>query len=140
MELLHTLTLRSDYTEVEKVEELLDQLQQQLGFDDQIYARLMLTVSEAATNGIVHGNKLDSNKILTIEAYQSENKLIIVTTDEGEGFDPEELPDPRKEENLLKPSGRGVFLMKEYADEVDYSEKGSRLTLTFLLNESDVKN
>ncbi|HET8865179.1 MAG TPA: ATP-binding protein [Gracilimonas sp.] len=133
MKLLQTLTLRSSYEEIEKVEGLLNDLQSELGFNDEFYARLMLAVSEAATNGIVHGNQLDESKSLEITAFQDGNLLIFETRDEGEGFDPDTLPDPLAEENLLKTSGRGVFLMEEYADRVEYSEGGTRLTLTFNL-------
>ncbi|WP_020401863.1 ATP-binding protein [Gracilimonas tropica] len=133
MKLIHTLTLQSTYEEVERVEELLNTLQEELSFGDDFYARLMLAVSEAATNGIVHGNKLDASKEVEIKVYRSDQKLIFETKDQGQGFDPEEIPDPLAEENLLKTSGRGVFLMEEYADAVDYSENGTCLTLTFNL-------
>ncbi|MDZ7756405.1 ATP-binding protein [Rhodohalobacter sp.] len=134
MKLLHELTLKSAYEEVEKLEGLLNKLQEQLGFNDEFYARLMLAVSEAATNAIVHGNKLDESKNTVVAAYRDGNKLIFVTTDEGEGFKPDELPDPIAEENLLSTSGRGVFLMKEYADEVFFEEDGRKLTLSFILD------
>ena len=133
MKLLQTLTLKSTYEEVERVEGLLNALQKEFGFGDDFYARLMLAVSEAATNGILHGNKLDASKTVELKAYQDGEKLVFESKDQGEGFDPDEVPDPLAEENLLKTSGRGVFLMKEYADEVDYSENGTRLTLTFNL-------
>ncbi len=135
MKLLQTLTIKSTYKEVERVEEMLNALQSDLGFGDEFYARLMLGVSEAATNGILHGNKLDASKTVDIQAFKDQDKLIFETTDQGEGFNPEEIPDPLAEENLLKTSGRGVFLMKEYADEVNYSEGGTKLTLTFNLPE-----
>lgn len=135
MKLLQTLTLHSTYEEVEKVELMLSSLQDKIGFDDEFYARLMLAVSEAATNGILHGNKLDESKTVTIKAYQDQNTLIFESKDQGEGFDPDNVPDPLAEENLLKTSGRGVFLMKEYADKVDYSEKGTKLKLVFNLPE-----
>ncbi|MDZ7756235.1 ATP-binding protein [Rhodohalobacter sp.] len=133
MKLLQTLTLHSTYEEVERVEQLLNSLQDELGFGDEFYARLMLAVSEAATNGILHGNKLDASKTVEIKAFRDNDKLIFETTDQGEGFEPEDAPDPLAEENLLKTSGRGIFLMKEYADKVTYSEEGTRLTLTFNL-------
>lgn len=136
MKLLQSLTLKSKYEEVEKVEGLLNALQQELGFNDELYARLMLAVSEAATNAIVHGNKLDASKTVEINAYQDGAKLVVITKDEGKGFDPDEIPNPLAEENLMKPSGRGVFLMEEYADEVAYSEGGRTLTLGFNLSAS----
>ena len=135
MKLLQTLTLQSTYDEIEKVEILLSSLQRELGFGDEFYARLMLTVSEAATNGILHGNKLDESKTVDIKAFADNGKLIFETKDQGEGFNPEDIPDPLAEENLLKTSGRGVFLMEEYADEVTYSEGGTKLKLVFDLPE-----
>lgn len=120
MELTITYELSSTYEELERVEHLLNELQEQLGFDDEFYARLMLTVSEASTNAVVHGNKLDPSKKATITAEADEKVLTIITTDEGSGFVPEEVPNPLAEENLLKTSGRGVFLMQEYADETEY--------------------
>lgn len=134
MKLLHKLILKSEYEEVEKLEGLLNKLQKKLEFDDEFYARLMLAVSEAATNAIVHGNRLDGSKKAVVAVYHDENKLTFVTTDEGEGFEPDALPDPIAEENLFNTSGRGVFLMKEYADEVIFEDNGRKLTLSFYLD------
>ncbi len=127
------LVLTSSYEELERVEGLLNDLQEALGFDNDFYARLMLTVSEAATNAVVHGNDLDASKKATILAEASQSELIVTTTDEGEGFDPDAVPNPLAEENLLLPSGRGVFLMQEYADEVEYQDEGRTLILKFNL-------
>lgn len=135
MKLLQTLTLKSSYEEIEKVEGLLNDLQSELGFNDEFYARLMLAVSEAATNGIVHGNQLDESKSVEISAFRDGDLLVFETRDEGEGFDPETLPDPLAKENLMKTSGRGVFLMEEYADEVEYSDGGTKLTLKFKVSD-----
>lgn len=134
MKLLHKLTLKSAYEEVERLEGFLNKLQKELEFDDEFYARLMLAVSEAATNAIVHGNKLDESKNAEVAAYLDNGKLTFITTDEGDGFKPDELPDPVAEENLFNTSGRGVFLMKEYADEVYFEDDGRKLTLSFNLS------
>ncbi len=133
MNLRKELVLKSTYEELEKVEHLLNELQSEIGFNDEFYARLMLTVSEAATNGVVHGNQLDESKKVHIVAESNGTTLTISTKDEGDGFDPEEVEDPLAEENLLKPSGRGVFLMGEYADEVTYEDDGTKLILKFKL-------
>lgn len=134
MKLLESLSFKSTYEEVENVGEVLTTLQQKLNFSDELYARMMLAVSEAITNGILHGNKLDENKTVELLAYQDGDKLLFVSKDEGEGFDREKIPNPTAEENLLKPSGRGVFLMEEYADDVSYTDGGSTITLTFTLS------
>lgn len=134
MNIRKKLVLKSEYEEVEKVEQLLNELQEEIGFNDEFYAKLMLTVSEAATNGIVHGNQLDASKKVVLTASYDGKKLTFTSKDEGPGFEPDEVPNPLAEENLLKPSGRGVFLMKEYADEVEYLENGTKLVLGFKLS------
>ncbi|MEX0610191.1 MAG: ATP-binding protein [Balneolaceae bacterium] len=135
MELLQELTLHSRFEEVEKVEGILNAVQKELGFNDELYAKLMLAVSEAVTNGILHGNQLDSSKKVVLKAFvdEAESKLIFESKDEGPGFNSDEIPDPLANENLLKTSGRGVFLMKEYADDVQYMEGGTKIRLTFNL-------
>ncbi len=127
------LMLASSYAELERVEGLLNQLQQALGFDDDFYARLMLSVSEAATNAVVHGNKLDLSKKVMIQAKANTTILTFTITDEGNGFDPEDIANPVDEENLLNTSGRGVFLMREYTDEIEFQDNGRKLILTFNL-------
>ena len=127
------LMLASSYAELERVEGLLNQLQQALGFDDDFYARLMLSVSEAATNAVVHGNKLDLSKKVMIQAKANTAILTFTITDEGNGFDPEDIANPVDEENLLNTSGRGVFLMREYTDEIEFQDDGRKLILTFNL-------
>jgi len=127
------LELISKFEESAKLEGFLNSLQQALNFDDELYAKLMLVVSEAVTNAIMHGNKEDKSKKVFITAQSDSEELTFIVKDEGEGFDPDSLPDPLNEENLLKTSGRGVFLMEEYADQVSFSDNGSTLTLKFNL-------
>lgn len=131
MQLIKELVIRSTYEELEKAEGFLNDLQAKLNFSDEFYARLMLTVSEGITNGAVHGNELDENKKVTTRAFLDGNTLIIEVSDEGEGFNPGDVPDPLAAENLLKTSGRGVFLMEEYADKAEYLDEGNRLRLCF---------
>lgn len=133
MQVLLTKELSSRFEEAEKSEDILNELQDKLGFDDEFYARLMLTVSEAITNAIVHGNKLDKTKKVKVDVKLDGKVLIFIITDEGEGFNPEKVKDPLLEENLLKTSGRGVFLMNEYADNVEYLDNGTTIMLYFNL-------
>jgi len=136
MKLLQQQKFISRYEEVEKVEVFLNKLQDELKFDNEFYAMLMLVVSEAVTNGIVHGNKLDESKSVFLKAFLDEknHELIFESQDEGEGFKPELVPDPLAEENLLKASGRGVYLMKEYANDVQYKDGGTTIRITFSLS------
>jgi serine/threonine-protein kinase RsbW len=128
-----TLTLSSDFDEIQRVESFVDELQDWISFDDDTYGNVMLALSEAVTNAIVHGNKQDSDKKVHIKASQSNQKLTISIKDEGEGFDPSSLPDPLQDENLLKEGGRGVYLIEQFADEVTYSEGGTKITVRFLV-------
>ena len=128
------LILKSEFDEVQKLEGYMNDLQDWLGFDDDNYARIMLTLSEAATNAIVHGNEEDPSKKVYIESTGNTSTLTITVKDEGPGFDPDELANPLKEENLLNEGGRGVYLIEEYADELTFNKKGNELKMTFKLD------
>ena len=128
-------TFKSTLEELNRLPYILDQISKTFGLNSETEAKLMLTVSEAVTNAIRHGNKENPAKKATmIVTGTNHNELEITVSDEGDGFKPQEVPDPLADENLLKTSGRGVYLMKEYADKVSYNEKGNELTLTFKLN------
>jgi serine/threonine-protein kinase RsbW len=128
------IILDSTFEEVERLEDYLNELQEWADFSDEDYARIMLTLSEAATNAIVHGNKENPNKKVTIRCKLVDKKLVISVKDEGAGFDPSNIPDPLKEENLLNVGGRGVYLIKEYADELRFEENGTKLIMAFELD------
>lgn len=126
------LVLSSSFEEIEKVESYVKSLQERLDFHNDEFARIMLALSEAVTNAIVHGNEEEESKSVTIRSrLENEGRLKISVEDEGKGFDREELPDPLKEENLLKEGGRGVYLIEQYTDGMEYNEKGTRITMTF---------
>jgi serine/threonine-protein kinase RsbW len=128
------IVLNSSYEEVEKLEQYVKELQQWAGFGDEDQARIMLTLSEAATNAIVHGNKENPDKKVVITGRLSDKTLIISVQDEGNGFDPSKLPDPLKKENLLNEGGRGVYLIEQYADKIQFEENGTKLKMTFKLD------
>lgn len=128
------LILESKFEEVQKLESYLNDLQDWANFNDEDYARIMLTLSEAATNAIIHGNKEIKGKKVTIRCTCKQDQLVITVSDEGEGFSPEEVPDPLKKENLMNEGGRGVYLIEEYADSVDYIDNGTTIRMTFKLN------
>ena len=80
-----------------------------------------MAVREAMTNAVIHGNKLDETKFVEIIVKSSLDALEISVHDQGPGFNPETISDPTKEENILKTSGRGIFFMRNFFDEVDWS-------------------
>lgn len=125
------LILKSDLQELNKLEDFVKDVEAAAELSEEVGGNIMLLLSEAVANGIIHGNKQNPEKDVTIEAFVKEHIVEIVVSDEGAGFNPQEIPNPLAEENLLKTGGRGVYLMKEYADEVWYNEKGNQIKLTF---------
>ncbi len=126
-----TLSLPSSYEALEQLEPFVNELQQWASFSDEDQNRIMLALSEAVNNAIVHGNNLQEDKTVTITASHRDRQFNISVMDEGKGFDPESIPNPLKEQNLLNEGGRGVYLMKQYADSVTFSQNGSKVTMNF---------
>jgi serine/threonine-protein kinase RsbW len=79
-----------------------------------------MAVREAVTNAVLHGNRQDDNKTVDIVLKSSPDAVEISVHDQGPGFNPEEVPDPTANENILKASGRGIFFMRTFMDEVDW--------------------
>lgn len=127
----YTTRLVSDIHEIEKVNAFVKKLIRNTGCCADMEHNILLAVNEAVTNAMLHGNKNDPSKIVVIESEIKNNMLSVVITDQGTGFNPDELPDPREKENLLKTSGRGVWLMHQYADRVVYFNKGKSVKLLF---------
>lgn len=101
-----------------------------LGFPEPVLRlNVYLTLNEALANAVRHGNREDPEKHVHVEAELTSDRVTIWVTDEGPGFDPGTLPDPTAVENLLKTSGRGIFLMRCYMDEVEYLDGGRTLRL-----------
>lgn len=130
------LVLDSKFEEMERLEPFINELKQWADFDDEDAGRIMLALSEAVNNAIIHGNNQNPGKqVIILSTFDEENRTLAISVeDEGEGFDPEEIPDPLKEENLLNEGGRGVYLIKQYADELQFSEGGSIATIIFQLD------
>lgn len=87
--------------------------------DDAAYG-IDMAVREAVTNAVLHGNRQDENKTVDLVLRSSPDALEISVHDQGPGFNPEDVPDPTASENLLKTSGRGIFFMRTFMDEVDW--------------------
>ena len=94
---------------------------EQMDFDKETVEQVNLAVIEAGTNAIRHGNKGDPEKVVQFRFCMDQDKLTVYVKDCGSGFDPERVQDPLSPENFMKPSGRGIFLMKALMDEVEYT-------------------
>lgn len=127
------IVISSEINNISEVELFIDRLTKELNVTDPLYGYIMVSVVEAFTNAVVHGNKSDFNKNVTIQAYIVDRCLSFIVTDQGNGFDFSNLPDPTSPENIENLSGRGVFLMRKLADKVDFLEDGRSVTLTFNL-------
>jgi serine/threonine-protein kinase RsbW len=115
------LEIPSDPNNLITVEEFVNYFSKVLQIDEEKMSGLMLSVTEATTNAIIHANKCDLNKMVSIDVTFENRTLKIVVRDQGSGFDPDKVPDPTMPENLLKDSGRGLYLMKVYMDELRYN-------------------
>jgi serine/threonine-protein kinase RsbW len=104
------------------VEEFVNFFSVELGLELEKMNGLLLAVTEATTNAIIHGNKNNKLKLVRISVFVEGNNLKIIIKDEGKGFDPTIVPDPTDPENLLKDSGRGLYLMKVYMDGLTYNQ------------------
>lgn len=98
------------------------------------YADILISLTEAVNNAIIHGNKADENKKVRINLEQSKSELAVSVTDEGPGFDPSDIPDPTKPENLECCGGRGVLIMNSLADRLSYRNNGSTVEMIFTLS------
>lgn len=116
------------------VESFIDNAKEKYHLDDDIYGNIMIAVTESVNNAIMHGNGSDKNKSVHLSLILEEKLIKFTIKDEGEGFDYQNLPDPTAPENLEKIGGRGIFLMKNLCDEVQFKENGSSIILSFYLN------
>ncbi|MBR8537280.1 ATP-binding protein [Carboxylicivirga sediminis] len=125
------MEFNSETKNINIVEKLIDDLSAQYSLHNDIYGKLLLAVVEGVNNAIVHGNKLDKEKLVVVEYLLDDTRVEFTIKDEGTGFDYTEVPDPTKPENLEKTHGRGIFLMHHLADEIEFENEGSIVKMTF---------
>jgi serine/threonine-protein kinase RsbW len=129
---LFTLQLPSRIESISLLESFIDDLSAKYNFSDEVYANVLTCLSEATINAIVHGNGENADKTVYINLEIIENKrLVFNVSDEGNGFDFNNIPDPTEAKNLENLSGRGVFIIKKLADQCIFNSKGNELELHF---------
>lgn len=128
---MHKLEIGSDVKYMLEVEGLIDEVCSSYELNEDHYGNILIAVTEAVNNAIVHGNLNDEDKKVTIEANKQDKEVVFIISDEGKGFDYTNLPDPTAPENIEKPDGRGIFLMKNLSDEVSFDLNGSKVSITF---------
>ncbi len=124
-------TLDSSLESVNKAEDTATEFATKSGFDSEEVQRISMAVREATVNAVLHGNAYDPRKKVHIAFETAGEALTVTVRDEGKGLDQEEIPDPLAPENLLKQSGRGIFLIRAFMDEVRFRnmEPGTEVTL-----------
>ncbi|WP_138430584.1 ATP-binding protein [Fodinibius saliphilus] len=129
------LILSSTFDQMERIPPFVDELKTWADLEEEDFNRILLTLSEAVNNAIVHGNEQDPDKNTYINVKLNDRTLSISIRDEGDGFDPSDTPDPLKEENLLNEGGRGIYLMEQYADEIQFNDEGREVSVIFYLDD-----
>ena len=119
---------------IRMIESFIDNAKDKFHLDDDIYGNIMIAVTEAVNNAIKHGSKNDSSMNVSLALSLDDSTIKFRIEDQGTGFNYEDLPDPTSPENLEKPGGRGIFLMKHLSDEVDFQEGGRVVELSFYMN------
>ncbi len=117
---------------IKLIEVLVEELKAELNLTDEAEANILVSLSEAVNNAIYHGNQSDPSKEVRISVEKLETELNFTIEDEGKGFDVAKVKDPTAIENLDQPTGRGIFLMRNLADKVEYLFEGRKVIITFL--------
>jgi len=128
------LTISSNPNNILKVENYLRDAQIDMNIDDTKFPDILISLTEAVNNAILHGNNADESKNVEICMEGQTSGIAISVTDEGKGFDPNEIPDPTAPENIECCGGRGVFIMSRLADRISFENNGSTVQMFFKLS------
>ena len=127
------MQLPSNPQSIAIIDNLVEQLDDEMNLGEEMLGNMLISLTEAVNNAIIHGNKLDEKKTVDLKMNLANDVLHFTVHDQGPGFDFNNIPDPTAEENLEKEMGRGIFLIRHLADEVKYSDNGSTIEINFNL-------
>jgi serine/threonine-protein kinase RsbW len=119
---------------IRMIESFIDNARDEFPMDDDIYGNIMISVTEAVNNAIRHGSNMNPEKVVSLALSLDDQALKFRIQDSGTGFNFHNLPDPTLPDNIDKPTGRGIFLMKHLADEVHFLDEGRVVELSFYIN------
>jgi len=125
------IEIASKLDRIPEVEALIDKVSEEMGLNEDHYGNVLIAVTEAVNNAIIHGNKYSETKKVKVGVERVPEGVVFIISDEGAGFDYNNLPDPTAPENLEKPDGRGIFLMKNLSDGVVFDSNGTKVSITF---------
>ena len=119
------LTIPSDLGEARRVQEMIEEALHTCAYTEHDIFAIKLALEEALVNAIKHGNQMDPDKRVFVVYQVTPERFDVRITDEGEGFNPEDVPDPTDERYIDRPCGRGLLLMRGFMTEVEYHDKGN---------------
>ncbi len=125
------LKLKSDLQDINIVENLVDTLTKEKIISEEKQGEVLICVTEAIINAIVHGNKNNREKEVELDVMTKNNKLVFKVKDQGDGFDYNNIPDPTAPENIENPDGRGIFLISKLSDKMEFHNNGSEIEFMF---------
>jgi len=128
---METIEFTSKGDNITIIERLVDDLCEKFNIQEEHYGNILIALTEAVNNAIYHGNKQDPEKKVIVKYTADEDEFQFIIEDEGPGFDFENVPDPTSPENIEKPNGRGVFLMRHLSDEISYDDEGRIVKMGF---------
>lgn len=128
---IQEIKLPSEPTSITEVEALIDKACAELNLNEDLYGNILIAVTEAVNNAIIHGSQMNASLFIEVGVLDSSEWVCFSVKDQGKGFDPDQIPDPTAPENLMKENGRGVFLMRNLADDMDFEEGGTRVNIYF---------
>ena len=128
---IDSLSIPSDFESVHKVESLIDTVCDKLSVNEDYYGNVLIAVTEAVNNAIIHGNKHNSDLNVDLFVGDKESDFCFSVKDYGQGFDYSNLPDPTSPENIEKENGRGIFLMRSLAEEIEFQDEGRNVNIYF---------
>ncbi len=131
----YVIKITSCPSEIGKLEHYVQQVSDRFNINQEKYPDILISLTEAVNNAIIHGNCNDKSKCVDIVSRYTEGIVVFSISDQGEGFDPSQVADPREAECIEQDGGRGVLIMKELCDKIHYKDNGSTVELAFNLDE-----
>ncbi len=128
-----SIKFKSEIQNLNKAEIVLKKVSEIAEISDENYGYILLALSEAINNAIVHGNKMNEEKEVKVTYKASKDSIEFIVEDQGQGFDPDSVPDPTSPENIEKATGRGIFIIKNLADKVEFDKGGRVIKMNFNL-------
>lgn len=129
--LIDRIRISSELKNITEVEKLIDKICDLKGINEEVYGNILIAVTEAVNNAVIHGNCFHKELSVTISVVESPERICFIIEDEGKGFDFLNLPDPTAPENIEKENGRGIFLIQNLSDELVFENGGKTVNIFF---------